>query len=91
MLGMDFPHHEGTLVNSTKEYLRATLGAQAVPEDEARRLLGLNAIELFGFDEASLRQHADRISLRLPEVLTPPDTDLFARGDVHKPLHWGGA
>ena len=40
MLGMDYPHHEGTFAaGGTTEYLRATLGAERVPVDEARRLL----------------------------------------------------
>jgi predicted TIM-barrel fold metal-dependent hydrolase len=85
MLGMDIPHHEGTLLETTKEYLRATLGASNVPLEEARRLLGLNAAAVFGFDLDQLGTVATQVGLRPEDVLTPPDRDLFPRGDVHKP------
>jgi predicted TIM-barrel fold metal-dependent hydrolase len=85
MLGMDFPHHEGTLLQTTKEYLRATLGATHVPLEEARCLLGYNAAKVYGFDLDRLGSIATRTGLRADGVLTPPDRDLFPRGDVHKP------
>jgi hypothetical protein len=86
-LGMDYPHHEGTFAaGGTTEYLRATLGAAGVPPDEARLLLGGNAITRWGFDHDRLRDLADRFGPSLDLLLTPPDDDLFPRGDVHKPL-----
>ena len=86
-LGMDYPHHEGTFAaGGTTEYLRATLGAAAVPPDEARQLLAGNAVSRFGFDEAALRPIGARIGPDLGHLLTPPEQDLFPRGDVHKPL-----
>ena len=86
MLGMDLPHHEGTMLRTSPAYLRATLGAEHVPEDEARRMLGANAAEVFGFDLESLAPVAARIGLRPSDVLTPPERDLFPRGDVRRPL-----
>jgi hypothetical protein len=86
MLGMDFPHHEGTLLKTTKEYLRATLGTSKVPVQEARQLLSENAAAVFGFELARLASVAERIGLRAGEILTSPTEDLFPRGDVHKPL-----
>jgi predicted TIM-barrel fold metal-dependent hydrolase len=86
MLGMDFPHHEGTLLETTEEYLRATLGASEVPLQEARQLLGLNAREVFDFDWNALVPVAERIGLQPEIVLTPPERNLFPRGDVHRPL-----
>jgi predicted TIM-barrel fold metal-dependent hydrolase len=86
-LGMDYPHHEGTFAfGGTTEYLRATLGAAAVPAEEAKLLLAGNALRRFDFDEAKLRPVGERIGPDLAHILTPPDTDLFPRGDVHKPL-----
>jgi predicted TIM-barrel fold metal-dependent hydrolase len=87
MLGMDYPHHEGTLAaGGTTQYLRATLGAEGVPADEARMLLGGTAMTVWDFDESELRAVADRVGPPLDEILTPPTEDLFPRGDVHKPL-----
>ena len=85
MLGMDFPHHEGTLLETTQEYLRATLGASHVPVNEARTLLGLTAVDVFGFDLDRLVPVAQRVGLRPERVLSPPEQDLFPKGDVHKP------
>ena len=86
MLGMDFPHHEGTLLESTKVYLRATLGAEGVPLDEARRLLAGNAAEVYGFDTDRLAPIAAEIGFKPDDILTAPEEDLFPRGDVRKPL-----
>jgi predicted TIM-barrel fold metal-dependent hydrolase len=88
LIGADYPHHEGTwgAGPGTTDYLRATLGAAGVPAPDARRMLGENAIEVFGFDRAALRKVADEIGTELELILTPPTEDLFPRGDVHKPL-----
>ena len=88
LIGSDYPHHEGTWGNGpgTTEYLRATLGAAAVPAGDARLMLGENAIDVFGFDRAALRGVADGIGADLKLILTPPTQDFFPRGDVHKPL-----
>ncbi len=85
MLGMDFPHHEGTIIESTRDYLRATVGVNHVPELELRQILATNAATVYGFDEAALSEVAARCGPRPAEILTPPERDLFPRGDVHKP------
>jgi predicted TIM-barrel fold metal-dependent hydrolase len=87
MLGMDYPHHEGTWAAGpgSREYLRATLGAAQVPEDEARMLLADNAVSVWNLDVECLGRVADRIGPSLDEVLTPPTTDWYPRGDVKKP------
>lgn len=87
LLGMDYPHHEGTIAaGGTTAYLRATLGAAGVPPDETAQLLGGNAVTRWKFDAGALRGVADRVGPDLTLLLTPPDEDLFPRGDVHKPL-----
>jgi len=86
MIGMDFPHHEGTFNMGTRAYLQQTFGAVGVPEDEARRLLGRNAVDVFGLDGQALQAVADRIGPDPAEILTPPASDEIWRGDVHKPL-----
>ena len=88
MLGMDYPHHEGTWAAGpgTLAYLQATLGANAVPADEARMLLADNAIGVWNLDRAVLRPIADRIGPSMHDVLTPPAEPLYPRGDINKPL-----
>jgi predicted TIM-barrel fold metal-dependent hydrolase len=86
MIGMDFPHHEGTFGMGTGEYLRQTFGAVAVPEAEARQMLGLNAVKVFGLDRSGLEQVAARVGPDAAEILSPPASDDVVRGDVHKPL-----
>ncbi|WP_372566980.1 amidohydrolase family protein [Streptomyces aureus] len=72
MLGMDYPHHEGTWAAGpgTLAYLQATLGACEVPADEARMLLSENAIRVWGMDGGSA---ADRRG---------PDRPAHGRGAV---------
>jgi predicted TIM-barrel fold metal-dependent hydrolase len=87
MVGSDYPHHEGFWAIGSDMYLRATLGAAHVPVDEARKLLGLNAIDVYGFDRAELAAIADRVG-RLPaDILTPPPPGVVLRGDIEAPLY----
>jgi predicted TIM-barrel fold metal-dependent hydrolase len=87
-LGMDYPHHEGMWASGpgTIEYLRATLGAAGVSADDARRMLGDNALRLWGFDRNTLGPVAERIGPSMQTILTAPQDDHYPRGDVHKPL-----
>jgi predicted TIM-barrel fold metal-dependent hydrolase len=87
-IGADYPHHEGTWAAGpgTVEWLRATLGAAGVTPDEARLMLGANAIRLWGFDEDALTRRANTIGPSLSAVLTPPTEDWYPRGDVKKPI-----
>ena len=86
MLGVDYPHHEGAWNGGTVNYLQATVGASHVPEAEIRKLMTDNAASVFGFDLKALEPIAREIGLTVEMVSTPPDEDLFPRGDVHKPL-----
>lgn len=88
MIGMDYPHHEGTMLHSTAEYLRATFGAAHVGMDDARKMLGETAIDVFGFDRAYLRSVADRVGLPAETALAEPVEDLYPLGDVHMPAAW---
>jgi predicted TIM-barrel fold metal-dependent hydrolase len=85
MFGMDYPHHEGTMIEGTRNYLRATYGAAGVAESEARQMLGLTAAKVFSFDLERLGPVVSRIDLQTLEVLIAPEIDLYPRGDVHKP------
>jgi predicted TIM-barrel fold metal-dependent hydrolase len=72
MFGMDFPHPEGTWPN-TREWIRATFAG--VPEDEARLILGENAISAYGLDAAHLEAVAETIGLAPDEVLGQHEVD----------------
>jgi predicted TIM-barrel fold metal-dependent hydrolase len=67
MWGSDYPHPEGTYqiperedeVPVTHLALRATFAG--LPDDATRRMLGDNAIDVFGLDRTKLQTVADRI------------------------------
>jgi predicted TIM-barrel fold metal-dependent hydrolase len=86
MVGVDYPHHEGTWNGGTINYLQATFGPNDVPEDEARLMLGETAAKVFNFDPAALAPVVQRCGPTPQQILTPPTEDLFPRGDVNKPL-----
>jgi predicted TIM-barrel fold metal-dependent hydrolase len=66
MFGRDYPHREGTWPN-TWDWLRDALAD--VPEDEARLMLGENAVSLYRLDRPALAAIAERIGPRPSEVL----------------------
>jgi predicted TIM-barrel fold metal-dependent hydrolase len=88
MLGMDYPHQEGTFIKSTSDYLRTTIGASQTGIEDARRLLGETAAEVFGFDREHLGGVAAEVGFRPSEILTAPGHDVYPRGDVHRPVMW---
>ncbi|ONH32448.1 amidohydrolase family protein [Pseudofrankia asymbiotica] len=68
MWGHDYPHPEGTWPH-TREWLRDRFAD--VPEADTRRILGLNAAELYRFDLARLAPVVDRIGLTVEDVHGP--------------------
>jgi predicted TIM-barrel fold metal-dependent hydrolase len=91
MLGMDYPHIEGTwgVGPGTQAYLQATLGAEQVTPAEAEVMLGATAQSLFGLDTTILDEVRRRIGPRMTDILTPPTEDHYPRGDVKKPIGIG--
>jgi predicted TIM-barrel fold metal-dependent hydrolase len=72
MWGSDYPHPEGAWPFTGKQITESFIG---LPENEIKAMLGGNAVEFYGFDEAKLRPIADRIgpttqSLRGPTAAT---------------------
>ncbi len=63
--GNDFPHPEGTFPY-TRELVRQRF--KDVPPEETRRILGLNAVDLYGIDAAALEVLVDRIGPRVDEI-----------------------
>lgn len=71
MFGTDFPHFESTTPN-TREWLHATWGTAGVTPDEARRMAGATATEVYGFDAGRLAEVAARIGHPVDGVLGAP-------------------
>lgn len=65
MWGSDYPHLEGTWPD-TRHALRATFGG--MPEPEVRRILGTNALSVYGFDAARLAEAAAKVGPSLADV-----------------------
>jgi predicted TIM-barrel fold metal-dependent hydrolase len=63
--GNDFPHPEGTFPY-TRERVR--LSFKDVPVEETRRMLGLNAVDVYGIDAAALVPLVGRIGPLLSDV-----------------------
>ena len=70
--GRDYPHAEGTWPN-TGDYLRDLLAG--VPEADVRKILGENAIQFFGLDEARIAAIAERVGPQIEEITASPDVD----------------
>jgi len=68
MWGSDYPHFEGTWLY-TEESMRNTFAG--LPEDNVRRMLGLNAIELFNLDRAALEKVAAKVGPSMATINTP--------------------
>ena len=62
--GRDYPHPEGTWPNTAEWLKDALIG---VPEDEARLMLGENAIRFFGLDGPKLIRIAERVGPTMDE------------------------
>jgi predicted TIM-barrel fold metal-dependent hydrolase len=64
--GRDYPHPEGTWPN-TKDWLRAAFAG--VPEEEARLILGENAMRCYGVDRERVDATAEKIGPSVDEIL----------------------
>lgn len=91
MFGSDYPHTEGTWPN-THDWIRTTLGE--IPEDEARGILGENAIDFYGLDRALLEKTAKRVGPLPAELFNgqPVDPKLIRhfefRAGINKPVNF---
>lgn len=80
LFGQDFPHWEGTWPN-TLDWIRASFAR--VPEDQMRKLLGENAIDIYGLDRARLAEVAARIGPR-PSDIVGHEIDDALLGDFNR-------
>jgi predicted TIM-barrel fold metal-dependent hydrolase len=70
MWGIDYPHDEATFPHS-REALRWTFAG--VEEGELRKMLGLTAAEVYGFDVPTLQKIANRVGPSVEELSKPLD------------------
>jgi hypothetical protein len=80
MWGADYPHLEGA-APVHREILRYIFGG--LPEDDVRKMLGANAVDLWGFDGALLQEVADRVGPTVAEVAEP-----LALSDIDDTFSW---
>jgi predicted TIM-barrel fold metal-dependent hydrolase len=66
MFGTDYPHPEGTWPN-TLDWIRTTFAG--VPERDARRMLGENAVACYGLDRHALARIAERVGPSVEDIL----------------------
>jgi predicted TIM-barrel fold metal-dependent hydrolase len=72
MWGSDYPHLEGA-APIHRLVLRQVFGG--LPEEDVRRILGLNAVRLYGFDLAQLQQVAERVGPTVADLASPISAD----------------
>lgn len=70
--GSDYPHYEGTYPHS-RLAIRHTFND--LPQEETRKMLGLNAADLYSFDLEKLAPLVDKIGIRPEEVEGKPLSD----------------
>ena len=80
MWGSDYPHLEGA-APVHRQILRHVFGG--MPEDEIRRILGLNAARIFGFDTDMLAKVADRVGPTVADLSTTLSLD-----EIPKTFSW---
>lgn len=76
MWGADYPHLEGA-APIHRLVLRHVFAG--MPEDEVRRMLGGNAVDLWGFDPGLLQDVADRVGPAVAEVAEPVTMEAMPR------------
>ncbi len=72
MWGTDYPHLEGA-APIHRLVLRQVFSG--LPEEDVRRILGLNAAGLYGFELGALEEVAERVGPTVAEVAAPVDAD----------------
>ena len=80
MWGADYPHLEGA-APVHRLILRQVFGG--LPEEDIRRILGRNAVGVFGFDEAQLQEVADRVGPTVEDLATTVTMD-----EIPKTFSW---
>jgi hypothetical protein len=80
MWGADYPHLEGA-VPVHREVIRHVFGG--LPEPDIRAMLGGNAMKLWDFDQAALREAADLTGPTVDDLATP-----ISIADIPETFSW---
>ncbi len=80
MWGADYPHLEGA-APVHRLILRHVFGG--MPEEDLRRMLGLNAARIYGFDVAQLQSVADRVGPTVADLASSVSLD-----EIPKTFSW---
>ncbi|MGO8871116.1 MAG: amidohydrolase family protein [Acidimicrobiales bacterium] len=80
MWGADYPHLEGA-APVHRLVLRQVFGG--MPEADLRKMLGMNAVGVFGFDGAQLQAAADRVGPTVEDLSTTVSLD-----EIPKTFSW---
>jgi predicted TIM-barrel fold metal-dependent hydrolase len=80
MWGADYPHLEGA-APVHRLILRQVFGG--MPEADVRRMLGLNAVRVYGFDRELLQHVADRVGPTVTDLATAVSLE-----DIPKTFSW---
>ncbi|HZT67563.1 MAG TPA: amidohydrolase family protein [Acidimicrobiales bacterium] len=80
MWGTDYPHLEGA-VPVHRQVMQHLVGG--LPEEDIRRILGSNAVELWGFDADLLQAVADRVGPTVNDLAEP-----LAAEDIPDTFSW---
>lgn len=80
MWGSDYPHLEGAppIHRETMQYVLGGL-----PQDDIRRILGTNALDLWPFDESQLQAVADRVGPTVDDLATQGSPE-----EIEKAFGW---
>jgi predicted TIM-barrel fold metal-dependent hydrolase len=80
MWGADYPHLEGA-APVHRLILRQVFGG--MPEADVRRMLGLNAVKVYGFDHDLLQEVAERVGPTVADLAEPVSLE-----DIPKTFSW---
>jgi predicted TIM-barrel fold metal-dependent hydrolase len=78
MYGIDYPHPEGNW-GQARTWMQASLGKAGITEDEARAILGLNAVRCYDLDLEELTLVAERVGPTVDEVLQVASDDIIEK------------